>query len=132
MDTTTLPTLTGSEKQVAWANDIRAEQLARLGRVLAEADPRIAAAEEEEKIRRHIATAMDGLGAERRASWWIDRGRTGWVSDLLAAPRGVLCHPVRVFLNAAEARLARAERDEVRRALRAKWDAAESATNGAH
>ncbi|KQM21119.1 hypothetical protein ASE73_05325 [Sphingomonas sp. Leaf24] len=51
-----LPPLTGSARQVAWADTIRAERLAKL-------------------VRSHPA-CLAGLAAQVDAKWWIDHRRT--------------------------------------------------------
>lgn len=63
--TTELPALTGSEKQIAWATEIRTDRLAAVDRVIAETTtPHIL----ERRIgeRAYLRNVTD-------AGWWIDR-----------------------------------------------------------
>lgn len=76
-----LPTLTGSQKQVAWAETIRAQQIARItewaGRISAdsfedELSSRIIAVLRRPDGSEKIAAAVDHIKQQERASWWID------------------------------------------------------------
>lgn len=68
-----LPALTGSEKQIAWANDIRAK-------VFAEWDARVAefgAPDPSIPAQAKVIAAYEQLLAESSAKWWIDCGKLG-------------------------------------------------------
>lgn len=74
---TNLPTLTGTEKQVAWAERIRAEMMdkvaqqreafVKMGRVQKVSDEKMA-----EELAKFDA-ATEPLKAKTDAAWWIDR-----------------------------------------------------------
>jgi hypothetical protein len=86
MTTQELPKLSGSEKQVAWAEKIRGDILSQAERVLAravqeEANP---APYDSEKVRlgntryrEEMERLVAGLRAVDSARWWIDN-RSGW------------------------------------------------------
>lgn len=65
-----LPALSGSDKQVAWANTIRVDLLRQVDGIVTELDAR-GSSEEQERARmlRQLALQMTS------ASWWIDRRR---------------------------------------------------------
>jgi hypothetical protein len=70
METMTPVALTGSEKQVAWAEDIRAAMLPAFAPTLAAhlaANPRIPAARAE-----RLRAAIASIAGQASASWWID------------------------------------------------------------
>lgn len=60
-------TLTGSDKQVSWAETIRREAIAGL-----EIAAGMIPADAPEAARRQAREVIDGAKAETRASWWID------------------------------------------------------------
>jgi hypothetical protein len=62
-----LAKLTGTEKQIKWAESIRAEKLAELAPLM---EKIAAGATEEQKAQ--AAKAYDGLCGEGRAYFWID------------------------------------------------------------
>lgn len=67
---TGLPALTGSEKQIAWAETIRRENLSRLTALADGLEGDHAAL---------VAEATDLIRAQDRAAWWIDtRGEYWW------------------------------------------------------
>ncbi len=68
-----LPALTGSEKQIAWAESIRAEKQAELERLVEQAAKSSPTPEQRQQFNDAIAAVL----AETAASWWIDnRDRT--------------------------------------------------------
>jgi hypothetical protein len=70
MATMTMAALTGSERQVAWAEDIRAAMLPAFTPTLEAhltANPRIPAARAE-----RLRAAIETIRAQASASWWID------------------------------------------------------------
>jgi len=69
-----LPSLTGSEKQVAWANTLRLEMIEKMQRVLLRIKP---------EKQPEFARAIDYMAINKtKASWWIDNRFTYGV-DLL-------------------------------------------------
>lgn len=70
----TLPALQGTEKQVAWAEQLRAQMMAALETYIAQARARVAKGR---TIHPDIADELDQIVARARrriaASWWIDR-----------------------------------------------------------
>lgn len=78
--TTTLPALIGTEKQVAWARDLRAHALATIERrrewTLEEAalDDRLIGTEHED-LDTLPASVIERLVGQAEAEWWIDRRR---------------------------------------------------------
>ncbi len=69
MDTNTLPTLTGSEKQIAWAEDIRSKALVELQPL----EAKVAA--HPEQTHPNIIELKSGIAllkAVADAKWWID------------------------------------------------------------
>lgn len=85
METTTLATLTGSEKQIAWANDLRARMLTDIdGWEATYAKPECPNYE----LRQRKAAAARRFLAERAdAGWFIDhrnldpQGLINWLDD---------------------------------------------------
>lgn len=77
----TLPTLKGTEKQVAWAERIRAEKLADVRASLENAAARAkagGASHDDAFAARHLPTVVEALHRIPTASFWIDhRGYTG-------------------------------------------------------
>ena len=75
-----LPTLTGSDKQVAWATTIRAEQLAGVAKMRQEFE----ATGRKQNVTEDVMAAQMGqfdalvakLIAQTAAAWWIDRRST--------------------------------------------------------
>lgn len=82
----TLVALTGSEKQVAWAEEIRREKLAALGalkeRAIAEFIRNMAGdatAEDIADVAADYDQSAARLAAQAVAAWWIDRrGQQPW------------------------------------------------------
>jgi hypothetical protein len=62
------PTLVGSDKQIAWAQSLRADAVAALAAELGD-HPRVPAAVRDEVIDLYVRVAV----RETDASWWIDR-----------------------------------------------------------
>lgn len=68
-----LPALSGSDKQVAWAERIRAERLAE---ITAEIDRRVSkapSADVEAEARAHVAPVVASIMAHTEAAWWIEQ-----------------------------------------------------------
>jgi hypothetical protein len=78
MATETMATLTGSERQVAWAGEIKARMLAELGEYRAELIRR----EFGETILRRLDLLREHVAAQTDAKWFIDR-RTFAPRDLM-------------------------------------------------
>lgn len=79
--TKTLATLTGSEKQVSWANQIRRETLESAGRFIADMDTAFKSAEEKSgtpqpskayAIRDALRAYYQALESQTSAAWWIE------------------------------------------------------------
>ncbi len=92
-----LPNLTGSEKQVAWAETIRRDRLAQLDKVLDAL--RQPASRLTEAGRADLFAALDRLAGEYRgqaeARWWIDhRGMSLTTTDLAQAIRARALAPI--------------------------------------
>lgn len=66
-----LPALTGSEKQVAWAETIRAEKLGAIQEAIEELQGQCPKAKWPE-VEGKLVAATDALQAQTAASWWID------------------------------------------------------------
>lgn len=68
-----LVALSGTEKQVAWANTIRLEKLAEIDKTVAEikASPR-SATEIGQRNMAKLDTILDAIRTKESASWWID------------------------------------------------------------
>lgn len=84
---TTETMMTGTEKQIAWATDIRTAAMARLAEYDAALD-RIAA--EEPEGAELVAIVRAKIHGETSATWWIDHKALG--TDLIgirAAKRGI-------------------------------------------
>ncbi len=73
-----LPTLEGSEQQVAWAEDIRFEMLAGA----AELEASITANAPDEAQKALALNALNSIRAQAQAGWWIAR-RSLCLMDLL-------------------------------------------------
>ncbi len=77
MTDTTLPTLTGSDKQIAWATDIRAALLAELDAAIAAALANPGFAKLSPAAAAEVQAALAAIAAEERApaaaSYWIER-----------------------------------------------------------
>jgi hypothetical protein len=75
--TTNLPTLSGSEKQVAWATEIRANAIASAEGAAHTAEHRTIL----------LPAFHEAAATKTDARWWIDNrrsaGLTGWVSALV-------------------------------------------------
>ena len=77
-----LPKLEGSEKQVAWAEKIRADILQRL-----KPSDKAATTPQQEEIKKYIAKEYAKIKNEASAAWWIEnrnRIEADFKSDLLA------------------------------------------------
>jgi len=69
-----LPALTGSPKQIVWAEQIRQTALPRIAEALAQARSRIKAglnAEQATRADRYLEI-IEGMGGNASAVWWID------------------------------------------------------------
>ena len=69
-----LPTLTGSEKQIAWAETIRAEKIAQLDELICAANTQIAngAAKADDPNVINFFAWAETLRNTTASSWWID------------------------------------------------------------
>lgn len=74
-----LPALTGSEKQVAWATDIRHQALVRVAR-----DAQAAGLDADPRARHAVVAAF---GERTEARWWIDHRDTLAAIQIPAAIR---------------------------------------------
>lgn len=70
-----LPALTGSEKQVAWAESIRAEVWETLTQLIQEVEMTIKVRPEFEKAGQLAILAIEEIASETSAKWWIENGR---------------------------------------------------------
>lgn len=66
-----LPSLTGTEKQIAWARGIRAEKIDEIQEYFTQVRTR-APADKMELLEEQIAVTMQALAEKTGASWWID------------------------------------------------------------
>jgi hypothetical protein len=71
---TGLPTLTGSEKQIAWAESIRSAAAKEIGELVATAKPEMAAV---------VNQAAEGILSATESKWWIDHRTSDWRQALL-------------------------------------------------
>ena len=85
-----MPVLVGSDKQVAWAERIRAERIAEADRLMADAwsaaeragyDPAVVIAPQAQQI-------ADAVSREASAAWWIDTGQRLALKRLVAELQG--------------------------------------------
>jgi len=65
-----MPTLTGTPKQIAWAETLRAEVAAKLLPLRAQIAER---ADGNPRVARAMVAAIDGVMAHTDAKWWIDQ-----------------------------------------------------------
>jgi len=73
--------LTGTEKQVAWAEEIRKANIAHLQDCLRDFEFRAARGDDFPEIRAGLQKAIEGLRAQPEAKWWIEHKRIGWVIE---------------------------------------------------
>lgn len=65
-----LPALTGSDKQVAWAESIRAAKLAELAQLRSLVETNAA---KNPALAEQMLAAIDSAATQTTAAWWIDR-----------------------------------------------------------
>jgi hypothetical protein len=105
-----LPALAGSEKQIAWAETIRAEWIANVRRMMADHEKKFARRDEMEAkgvpadvldeidmVTRQIAAELTG---QTSAAWWIDHRREN-LADYIATAQQSRCPKTNAY-NAAK------------------------------
>lgn len=70
-----LPVLSGSEKQVAWARDIRAEKVKAAAELIEKSRPAAEAQGKVEQYEQRAAAVMQALCEIAQAKWWIEQRR---------------------------------------------------------
>lgn len=80
-----LPELQGTDKQIAWAADIRATILEQAADLEARNAAAIAAGTAPIEMTTQVATYLASLRTQAQASWWIDRRSETALSLLRAA-----------------------------------------------
>lgn len=79
MTTTNLPALTGTPKQVAWAEDIRRKQLAEVAGYIAQTREQGTRQPEKAAMFDALIAAVEAdIPTRTDASWWIDNQHTAW------------------------------------------------------
>ena len=73
--------LIGTEKQVAWAEEIRKANIAHLQDRLKDFELRAARGDDFPEIRAALQKAIEGLMTQPEAKWWIEHKRIGWVIE---------------------------------------------------
>ena len=83
--TTDLPTLTGSDKQVLWAIDLRIAMIRGMEAYIADAERQAENPAVASDIREQAILVREGMAAKTEAKWWIDRRETymGEIADQL-------------------------------------------------
>ena len=72
--------LTGSEKQIAWAEDIRRGNIEYLKDQIENFEQRAARGDDFPEIRASLQKALKGLTTQfSEAKWWIEHRRIAWV-----------------------------------------------------
>lgn len=98
-----LPSLTGTAKQVAWAETIRAKLVATMDEVVAESygpawEEKIGTGEQAEFARRAVTSSRERYVNERSASKWIERR-----FDEHATLRSMIHADIRIAVGATKA-----------------------------
>ena len=74
--------LIGTEKQVAWAEDIRRENISHLRDCLRDFELRAARGDDFPEIRANLQKAIEGLMTQPvEAKWWIEHKRVAWAIE---------------------------------------------------
>lgn len=73
--------LTGTEKQVAWAEEIRKANISHLQDCLRSFELRAARGDDFPEIRAALQKAIKGLMAQPDAKWWIEHRRCAWAIE---------------------------------------------------
>ena len=74
--------LTGTEKQIAWAEDIRKANISHLQDCLQGFELRAARGDDFPEIRAALQKAIDGLMTQpTEAKWWIEHRRVAWAIE---------------------------------------------------
>ena len=74
--------LTGTEKQVAWAEEIRKANIAHLQDRLRDFEFRAARGDDFPEIRANLQKAIEGLMTQPvEAKWWIEHKRVAWAIE---------------------------------------------------
>jgi hypothetical protein len=81
-----LPQLTGSDKQIAWASDIRQQMLVAIADLRVQAKKAIEHPERDPQGTAPVVLAVldEILKTRTEARWWIDSRNTNWVQLVLA------------------------------------------------
>ncbi|GIV50567.1 MAG: hypothetical protein KatS3mg038_1088 [Candidatus Kapaibacterium sp.] len=76
-----LPQLTGSDKQIAWASDIRQQMLVATADLRAQAEKAVEHPERDPQGTAPVVLAVHNeiINTRTEASWWIDNRNTNWV-----------------------------------------------------
>ena len=80
----TLPKLQGTEKQIAWAEEIRDKRLAEADAVIAKmlAKTQSYSEQKQNEVKRQAACVREMLASRDSAAYWIDT-RDCWINDLM-------------------------------------------------
>ena len=74
--------LTGTEKQIAWAEDIRKANISHLQDCLKDFELRAARGDDFPEIRAALQKAIEGLMTQpTEAKWWIEHKRVAWAIE---------------------------------------------------
>jgi hypothetical protein len=74
--------LTGTEKQIAWAEEIRKVNISYLQDSLKDFELRAARGDDFPEIRATLQKAIEGLMAQpTEAKWWIEHRRVAWAIE---------------------------------------------------
>jgi len=74
--------LTGTEKQIAWAEDIRKANISHLQDCLKDFELRAARGDDFPEIRATLQKAIEGLMTQpTEAKWWIEHKRVAWAIE---------------------------------------------------
>jgi hypothetical protein len=80
-----LPQLTGSDKQVAWASDIRQQMLAAIADLRKQAQATVENPERDPHRTAPVVLAViDEMLSTAEARWWIDNRNADWVQLVFA------------------------------------------------
>lgn len=113
-----LPSLTGSEKQTAWANTLRVKMLAQLDELVAHAKTVADKKSEDKKVTElveQIGIGADLIRAKTAASWWIDNRATdsrGLINSLLPEIKSILAARLTAAATPEEAAQEQAAQEE--------------------
>ncbi|GIV51810.1 MAG: hypothetical protein KatS3mg038_3729 [Candidatus Kapaibacterium sp.] len=81
-----LPQLTGSDKQIAWASDIRQQMLVATADLRAQAEKAVEHPERDPQGTAPVVLAVHNeiINTRTEASWWIDNRNANWVQLVFA------------------------------------------------